>query len=79
MHVRCCCSYISVSAKGMAQSFGMMANYIYVLPNVETNNHRYLLDGTIAVADEGGVDESICWAVEHQVGVKVHKVPVAKL
>ncbi|RKO82711.1 malonyl-CoA decarboxylase, partial [Blyttiomyces helicus] len=37
------------SAKGLAQSYGIMCNYHYDLPRVESNNQQYLLDGSIAV------------------------------
>nr|KAJ3420334.1 hypothetical protein HK105_005799 [Polyrhizophydium stewartii] len=40
------------SPKGADQSFGIMVNYIYVLPEVESNNQKYLLDGRIAVWDD---------------------------
>lgn len=39
------------SVRGMANSFGLMVNYRYVLPNVEKNSNRYLSDQTIAIHD----------------------------
>uniref|UniRef100_A0A914WZW1 Malonyl-CoA decarboxylase n=1 Tax=Plectus sambesii TaxID=2011161 RepID=A0A914WZW1_9BILA len=39
------------SARGIKNSFGMMVNYRYVLPDVETNSNRYLSDQTVAVHD----------------------------
>ncbi|TPX61419.1 malonyl-CoA decarboxylase [Spizellomyces sp. 'palustris'] len=49
------------SEKGLSQSYGIMVNYNYVLPEVETNNQLYLLDGTIAVMEPA--DQTLEWAV----------------
>jgi malonyl-CoA decarboxylase len=38
------------SARGMEQSYGMMANYRYELSEVEANHERFLRDGHIAAA-----------------------------
>ncbi|KAK9765398.1 hypothetical protein K7432_006312 [Basidiobolus ranarum] len=37
------------SEKGIEQSLGMMVNYNYILSKVESNNHSYLKNGTIAI------------------------------
>ncbi|KAJ3195600.1 hypothetical protein HK101_011663 [Irineochytrium annulatum] len=57
------------SDKGMNQSYGIMVNYIYVLPLIEQNNQRYLLDGTIPVVEP--VSSTLKWAVENGGGVRV--------
>ena len=41
------------SVKGTQQSYGMMANYIYVLDEIEENNAKYLLDGHVKVVKKG--------------------------
>ncbi|KAJ3218975.1 hypothetical protein HDU67_003339 [Dinochytrium kinnereticum] len=51
-----------ISAKGMEQSFGIMVNYVYVLPIIEKNNQQYLLDGTIPVLEP--VSSTVQWAVQ---------------
>ncbi|KAI8921804.1 malonyl-CoA decarboxylase-domain-containing protein [Entophlyctis helioformis] len=48
------------SDKGIRQSFGMMVNYIYDLPEIEANNQKYLLDGQITFWDP--VHPSLEWA-----------------
>ncbi|KAJ3299028.1 hypothetical protein HK104_010043 [Borealophlyctis nickersoniae] len=50
------------SEKGFRQSFGIMANYTYVLPEIEVNNQNYVLDGRVAVLEP--VDETLRWAVQ---------------
>ncbi|KAI8904493.1 malonyl-CoA decarboxylase-domain-containing protein [Powellomyces hirtus] len=50
------------SEKGIAQSYGIMVNYNYVLPRLHENNMRYLLDGTVPVI-QPVVDDSVKWAV----------------
>ncbi|KAI8809400.1 malonyl-CoA decarboxylase-domain-containing protein [Cladochytrium replicatum] len=68
------------SANGLRQSFGIMANYNYVLPQVERNNQQYLLDGTVSIisypnnsVDDGNFitspDPSLIWAVQQLVSV----------
>ncbi|KAJ3347442.1 hypothetical protein HDU83_002092 [Entophlyctis luteolus] len=49
------------SAKGIAQSFGMMVNYLYDLPNFIKNNENYMNSGVIAVADANGECQ---WAID---------------
>ncbi|KAI9317814.1 malonyl-CoA decarboxylase-domain-containing protein [Zopfochytrium polystomum] len=51
-----------VSAKGLAQSYGLMINYVYLLPHIEKNNQAYLLDGTVPVVDP--VSSTLRWACE---------------
>ena len=48
------------SIKGMNQSFGMMINYLYMLPLIEQNNKQYLMDGTITLIDP--VQSSMNWS-----------------
>jgi malonyl-CoA decarboxylase len=40
------------SQKGLAQSAGMLANYVYDLKRIEINHEDYLVRRTIAVAPE---------------------------
>jgi len=40
------------SDKGLQQSAGMMVNYLYQLPQIETRSQRYTLEGECALADE---------------------------
>jgi malonyl-CoA decarboxylase len=35
----------------LEESFGIMANYNYILDYIESNNKKYLCDGTIAISD----------------------------
>ncbi|KAJ3206432.1 hypothetical protein HDU82_004520 [Entophlyctis luteolus] len=49
------------SAKGIAQSFGIMVNYLYDLPNLIKNNENYMNSGVIAVADANGECQ---WAID---------------
>ncbi|KAI8809591.1 malonyl-CoA decarboxylase-domain-containing protein [Cladochytrium replicatum] len=74
------------SAKGLRQSFGIMANYNYVLPQVERNNQQYLLDGTISIIthpnnsvdDDNFItspDPSLIWAVQQLVSVTESGTP----
>ena len=46
--------------KGLEESFGIMANYNYILEHIEDNNKQYLCDGTITISniDPVLVDES---------------------
>ena len=37
--------------KGLAESFGIMVNYRYVLANLEHNNSAYLLHGRVTTSD----------------------------
>jgi malonyl-CoA decarboxylase len=39
-----------LSAKGLQQSFGMMINYLYRLPDIEANHEAYRGDGRIAAS-----------------------------
>ncbi|KAG9289566.1 hypothetical protein G9A89_002339 [Geosiphon pyriformis] len=39
-----------MSDKGFQQSFGIMANYNYILPHIEENTKRYLRDGSIRLS-----------------------------
>lgn len=57
-----------LSEKGITQSFGIMVNYVYVLPVVETNNQSYLLDGTLSILRP--VSSTLLWA-SNQDGAKV--------
>ncbi|KAI8825007.1 malonyl-CoA decarboxylase-domain-containing protein [Fimicolochytrium jonesii] len=60
------------SAKGLAQSFGIMVNYNYILPLVEENNQAYLVDGSITLTnecvnakpDDGPEMTALQWAVK---------------
>lgn len=38
-----------ISQNGMAQSYGIMANYIYILKDMKDNHARYLIDGRVPV------------------------------
>ncbi|KAJ3018237.1 hypothetical protein HKX48_003015 [Thoreauomyces humboldtii] len=55
------------SAKGLRQSYGIMVNFNYRLPQIELNNQTYLFDGSIAVipTDDGPdhYDEALSWAI----------------
>ncbi|KAI9327320.1 malonyl-CoA decarboxylase-domain-containing protein [Zopfochytrium polystomum] len=51
-----------VSAKGLTQSYGLMINYVYLLPHIERNNQAYLLDGTIPVVEP--VSSTLRWACQ---------------
>jgi malonyl-CoA decarboxylase len=35
----------------LEESFGIMANYNYILDHIENNNKQYLCDGTIAISN----------------------------
>lgn len=35
----------------MEESFGIMANYNYILEHIENNNRQYLCDGTITISN----------------------------
>jgi malonyl-CoA decarboxylase len=50
-----------MSAKGLERSFGIMVNYVYALDLIESNNQKYLLDGSVPVLYP--VSESLSWAV----------------
>lgn len=39
-----------LSAKGLAQSYGVMVNYLYLPEQIEANVYRYLVEGKIAAA-----------------------------
>jgi malonyl-CoA decarboxylase len=39
-----------LSAKGLQQSFGMMINYLYRLPDIESNHEAYRAEGRIAAS-----------------------------
>jgi len=39
------------SARGLAQSAGLMVNYRYILEDIDANNRQYLADGRIAASD----------------------------
>ncbi|KAI8901987.1 malonyl-CoA decarboxylase [Globomyces pollinis-pini] len=53
-----------ISEKGFEQSFGIMINYNYKLHDIEENNQKYLLDGTIPILQP--VSDTIKWAVDNQ-------------
>ena len=40
------------SEKAMLQSFGMMANYLYDLDNLDNNRSRYLEDGIVSISED---------------------------
>ncbi|CAB4374702.1 unnamed protein product [Rhizophagus irregularis] len=40
-----------ISKKGLEESFGIMANYNYILEHIENNNRQYLCDGTITISN----------------------------
>ncbi|CAI2189689.1 10058_t:CDS:10, partial [Funneliformis geosporum] len=40
-----------ISNKGLEESFGIMANYNYILDHIERNNQQYLCDGKISVSN----------------------------
>lgn len=40
----CCCCRADMSAQGLANSCGLMVNYLYSMPDVVSNNQRYLLE-----------------------------------
>ncbi|RIA90525.1 malonyl-CoA decarboxylase-domain-containing protein [Glomus cerebriforme] len=44
-----------ISNKGLEESFGIMANYNYILDHIESNNKQYLCDGTIAISNNDPV------------------------
>ena len=43
--------FISYAGKRLEESFGIMANYNYILNYIESNNKQYLCNGTIAVSN----------------------------
>lgn len=53
------------SEKGMKQSFGIMVNYMYTLSDIESNNQKYLLDGTISFT-QPLQQECLVWAKTQQ-------------
>ncbi|KAJ3410762.1 hypothetical protein HDV05_003264 [Chytridiales sp. JEL 0842] len=53
-----------ISEKGLAQSFGLMVNYVYLLPLIESNNQTYLLDGKITLIEP--LSSSTRWAAEEE-------------
>ncbi|TPX32443.1 malonyl-CoA decarboxylase [Synchytrium microbalum] len=63
--------------KGLVQSFGIMTNYNYIVPEIEANNQRYMHDGIIAVVSTAeGIHPTLQWAVE-QSGRKVKIVSLS--
>ncbi|CAG8520834.1 7410_t:CDS:10 [Funneliformis mosseae] len=40
-----------ISNKGLEESFGIMANYNYILDHIERNNQQYMCDGKISVSN----------------------------
>ena len=42
----------NASERGMSQSFGIMANYLYDLETLETNRASYLSEGLVSLSDE---------------------------
>ena len=44
-------TFILFVEKGLEESFGIMANYNYILEHIENNNKQYLCDGTITISN----------------------------
>ena len=44
-------TFILFVEKGLEESFGIMANYNYILDYIERNNQQYMCDGTISISD----------------------------
>jgi len=42
----------NMTSKGWAESFGLMVNYLYDLPQLETNNRAYLIDRRIIASKQ---------------------------
>ena len=63
--------FISYAGKRLEESFGIMANYNYILDYIESNNKQYLRNGAITISN---IDPVLVEEAKNSPNIKVIKI-----